>query len=287
MSERRIPGNETDVSTVQENAAEQHRQKHAHEVQVLTCTLKHVGGTLAGMMLTGVAASVESFRYAQTKGEEMTVKVLYAHRILMDTLAKIDARLSQLDQEIAELESRHEQAMERSEAAFDRMHTLEDVLESTEDGGMTEARRAELIRLTGSKDAIGDVDLLILAHEQIERERQVGIDAQQEADRLREKIDATRQEKIELERSREEIMNDSTLSSAEKSTRLQQVLDRSLDRRISGVESALAAQDAEVNLQIDSESNEHRSELTDDDTFEMDESLKLDEHSSPIMFVPR
>ena len=262
---------------------------HAHEVQVITCTLETLGSSIAGRMLTGAAASAEAFRLALIKGDDETVRTIRAHLELIEAMEKINARIAQLDQESQELEARYSEAALRSESAFADMEALEDVLYDIAESGMTNARRASLKKLIGPEadDITDDALLLILAREQLEQKRQEGIDAQEEADSLREKITQRQEEKSELEQARDEIMNDATLSSEEKTARTKDALERSFTGDLYGAERASATTEPTINLKSDIERSAQRSELAEADTFEMDETMDLDAPEAPATLSPR
>lgn len=255
----------------------------AKTAQLLTDTVESKGTSVTGRMTTGAARSAETLRLEHEKKTKRDKDLLRSIKALREMLDQIDARITELDKQIDDLKQQLAEAQERSQAAFNRMHALEELLEEIDETNLDDEQRAQLKRALGldEKDAIDDALLLEMARARIDQEQRIGIEADSEAEAIRDEMEKAIRARDELIEVREEILNDPHASDEEKLARANDALQRSFETDQTGAEVREPDNSEQVNLVTEEKLDDQISELSEAESFELDENMTLDETLSP------
>jgi len=231
------------------------------------------GSSIAGRMASGAAKQVEQNRLKKKRRKE-NAEMIRIITQLREVLLTIDHRLDTLSQDIADLQNQLSREEQQSQEAFDRMHDLKSIMDEINRSGWNDEKREQLrdaLDLDPNK-TIDDVDLKTMTEERITQERTIGMEASERAEDIREKIEAKKKVRAELEQAKKEILSDPNLSAEEKTSRLQEALEKSLEQDVDGVQMS---QEADIKEALESAPDNGLVAETQDSDFEFDEDQEV------------
>ena len=218
------------------------------------------GLSVNGRQTNNMAASA-SQEIRRQKRKERDSRLISRLQRLREVLTKIDSMIAELDIQIKALEKDLQETELLKQTSFNRMHTIEDVLKAVDNDGLTDKHREELKRILGEKaSGLTDAELLKLAKIEKGQAHQSGIQADIQAQQIRDAL--TRQEAARdaMIEERHRIMEDSSIPMEEKVRLLEEAHKQAMSIRVSGVE-----QEQFDNAAIEENNDENIHELTTSD----------------------